>query len=147
MRRSTEFSLVVRSGRRARRGSLVVHQLTAVSPPAPDAATAVPDRGVVNPGVVGAGGVDVSSREPIVGLIVGKSVGGSVVRHRVSRRLRAELTQRLDRFPAGSAVVVRALPEAGRADSATLGADLDAALAQLVGRPQPASRSQPAGRG
>jgi len=66
-----------------------------------------------------------------VGLIVGKSVGGSVVRHRVSRRLRAQLAARLDRFAAGTGVVVRALPEAALASSAELGRDLDRALERL----------------
>ncbi|MDT7574979.1 MAG: ribonuclease protein component [Pseudonocardiales bacterium] len=71
---------------------------------------------------------------PRVGLIVGRTVGGSVERHRVSRRLRAQLAARLDRLPAGSGTVVRALPAAGAATSATLGADLDAALARLEAR-------------
>ena len=56
-----------------------------------------------------------------------------MVRHRVSRRLRAELARRLDVLPAGSGTVVRALPEAGTATSAELGADLERALAQLLG--------------
>jgi ribonuclease P protein component len=104
MRRSTDFASVVDGGDRARSGRLVVHQL---------------------PGSTAAA--------PLVGLVVGKTVGGSVVRHRVSRRLRAQLAARLDRLPAGSATVVRALPQSAAADSAQLGADLDAALAR-VGR-------------
>lgn len=67
-----------------------------------------------------------------VGLIVGKKVGGSVVRHQVSRRLRAQLSTRLNAVPAGSSVVVRALPEAADASSAELGQDLDAALRRLT---------------
>lgn len=66
------------------------------------------------------------------GLIVSKKVGGSVVRHQVSRRLRAELAARLDRLPAGASLVVRALPEASGASSDRLGRDLDAALSRLV---------------
>jgi ribonuclease P protein component len=104
MRRSTEFAVVVRSGVRARRGQLVVH---------------------LRP--------DVTDAEPHVGLIVGRSVGGSVVRHRVSRRLRAQLAQRLERLPQRSGTVVRALPGAAAASSAQFGADLDAALARLTG--------------
>jgi ribonuclease P protein component len=59
---------------------------------------------------------------------VSKAVGGSVVRHRVSRRLRHLLAPRLDGLPAGAMVVVRALPPAAEATSAELGVDLDAGL-------------------
>jgi ribonuclease P protein component len=109
MRRSTDFASVVRSGERARGGRIVVHQL---------------------PGLTAAA--------PLVGLVVGKTVGGSVARHRVSRRLRAQLAARLDRLPAGSGTVVRALPPCADADSAQLGADLDKALARVS--PQVATR-------
>jgi ribonuclease P protein component len=104
MRRSTEFTQVVRSGSRVRRGSLVVHLHPAVT-----------------------------SSTPHVGLVVGKSVGGSVVRHRVSRRLRAQLAQRVDRLPANAGLVIRALPDAAVATSAQFAADLDAALSRLLG--------------
>jgi ribonuclease P protein component len=104
MRRSREFDAVTRSGSRARRGALVVHQR----------------RGL-------------GDGPPLIGLVVGRSVGGSVVRHQVSRRLRAQLAQRLDRLEPGSGTVVRALPAAASADSASLGRDLDAALNRLAG--------------
>jgi ribonuclease P protein component len=68
----------------------------------------------------------------LVGFVVGKSVGGSVVRHRVSRRLRAVLAARLPTLPAGSATVVRALPDAASASSAELSADVDSAFARLT---------------
>jgi ribonuclease P protein component len=103
MRRSTDFTSVVRSGSRSRRGCVVVHH-----------------RATLGPGPA------------LVGLVVGRSVGGSVVRHRVSRRLRAQLAQRLDRLPAGTGLVVRALPEAATADSAEIGRDLDAAIDRLL---------------
>jgi ribonuclease P protein component len=73
-------------------------------------------------------GTGVASR---VGLVVGKAVGPSVVRHRVSRRLRAQLQQRLDRIPSGAKLVVRALPETSTAPSAALGRDLSRALEKL----------------
>ena len=106
LRRSTEFAAVLRSGARARRGQLLVHQQRVLS-----------------------------DGPATVGLVVGKSVGGSVVRHRVSRRLRAQLALRLDALPNGSGTVVRALPGAARATSAELGVDLHAALRRLA-RPQ-----------
>jgi ribonuclease P protein component len=103
MRRSTEFASVVRSGARARRGQVVVHWHRALC-----------------------------TGKPVVGLVVGKSVGGSVARHAVSRRLRAQLAMRLDSLGEGTGVVVRALPGAAQATSAQLGADLDAALDRLT---------------
>jgi ribonuclease P protein component len=60
--------------------------------------------------------------------VVSKAVGCSVVRHRVSRRLRHLLAPRLDGLPAGALLVVRALPPAAAATSAELGEDLDAGL-------------------
>lgn len=67
-----------------------------------------------------------------VGLVVGKTVGPAVVRNQVKRRLRALMRARLDRLPAGSVLVVRALPPAASAGSAALAADLDAGLARLL---------------
>jgi putative membrane protein insertion efficiency factor/ribonuclease P protein component len=104
MRRSDEFTSVVRGGARTRRGRLVVHFEPDLS-------------------------ADVAPR---VGLIVGKSVGRSVVRHRVARRLRAQLAEWLAVLPAGSGVVVRALPGAAAATSEELAIDLDAALRWLL---------------
>jgi ribonuclease P protein component len=54
-----------------------------------------------------------------------------VVRNTVTRRLRALVRDRLDVLPAGSTLVVRALPPAGSASFAELGEDLDACLAKL----------------
>jgi ribonuclease P protein component len=108
LRSSREFSQVVRRGLRAGRPSLVAHLLLT--------GTAEPPR---------------------AGLVVSKAVGGSVVRHRVARRLRHLLRLRLDALPQGSLLVVRATPAAAAAPSAALGADLDVALGRLV--PQAAS--------
>ena len=73
-----------------------------------------------------------------VGLVVGKTVGSAVTRTRVKRRLRAVAAARVRTLPAGSLVVVRANPAAAEATSADLGADLDRALARLLGsRPVP----------
>jgi ribonuclease P protein component len=103
MRSSADFSKVVRDGARVRRGSVVIHQL--------------------------AGGPVTAA--PLIGLVVGRGIGQSVVRHRVSRRLRAQLALRLGRLPAASATVVRALPAASTATSTQLGHDLDAAFDRL----------------
>jgi ribonuclease P protein component len=68
------------------------------------------------------------------GLVVSKAVGGSVVRTRVSRRLRHQLRPLVADLPAGTRLVVRAAPPAATADSAALGADLRTALDRLAGR-------------
>ena len=110
MRRAGDFATVIRTGHRARSGRLLVHHTAALSPVSAES-------------------------PPLVGLVVGKPVGGSVVRHAVSRKLRAQLATRLDRLPAGSGTVVRVLPGGGDASSAQLGGDLDSAFARLMGRP------------
>lgn len=68
------------------------------------------------------------------GFVVSRAVGGSVVRHAVVRRLRAVTIGALATLPAGSRLVVRALPEAATASSARLAADLDAAITAARGR-------------
>lgn len=66
------------------------------------------------------------------GFVVGKSVGNSVVRHRVTRRLRAAVREELDRLPVTADLVVRARPEAATADSAHLRSDLRRGLDRLL---------------
>jgi ribonuclease P protein component len=105
LRSAADFASVTKRGRRSRCGSVVVYLL------AEPAEKAGPSQ---------------------VGLVVGKAVGSSVVRHQVSRRLRAQLTQRLDRIPSGAKLVVRALPETSEASSAELGRDLGRALDKLT---------------
>lgn len=108
LRSRTDFSDVVRRGRRASRPLLTVHLLT--------------------DGTAG----DVGG-PPRAGLVVSKAVGGSVVRHRVARRLRHQLRPVLTDLPEGARLVVRAAPRAAAADSVALAADLRAAVHRLVG--------------
>lgn len=116
--RRPDFASTIRRGRRAGRTRLVVHldQTRPAAVPAHDG--------------------------PRAGFVVSKAVGNAVVRHRVSRRLRHLVADRIDRFPPGSMLVVRALPAASDASSSELGADLDSAL-RAAQRPRPA---QPAPR-
>lgn len=67
------------------------------------------------------------------GFVVGKAVGNSVVRHRVTRRLRAVVAAELHRLPATADLVVRVLPEAAAASSDVLRRDLDAGMSRLLG--------------
>ena len=62
------------------------------------------------------------------GFVVSRAVGGSVVRHRVARRLRHLVAPRLGSLPPGSQLVVRALPPAAAATTTDLAVDLDTAL-------------------
>jgi len=112
LRRRPEFTAVVRSGRRAGRPTMVLHYL--------------PER------PVDAGGVS-----PRVGLVVGRAVGNSVVRHRVSRRLRAAAAGELHRLPLRADLVLRARPESADADFGTLCADLARGLDRLLGAGAP----------
>jgi len=66
-----------------------------------------------------------------VGFVVSKAVGNSVVRHRVTRRLRHLLRDRLGTVVPCCTLVVRALPPAAEAASAELGKDIDSALRRL----------------
>ncbi|MEV8516194.1 ribonuclease P protein component [Dactylosporangium sp. NPDC051484] len=62
------------------------------------------------------------------GFVVSKAVGNAVVRNAVKRRLRHLVRARIAALPAGSVLVVRALPEAAGLRYDMLERDLDAAL-------------------
>ena len=70
---------------------------------------------------------------PRAGFVVGKAVGNSVVRHRVTRRLRAVVREELHRIPPTGDLVVRARPEAADATSERLRADLVSGLDRVLG--------------
>jgi ribonuclease P protein component len=113
LRRRDEFTTAVRGGRRAGRGAVVVH-LTLPSQHDFDqpASAAPPAR---------------------AGFVVSKAVGGAVVRNQVKRRLRHLSRERLAALPAGSTLVVRALPLAADRSYQRLGVDLDKAIAAARG--------------
>ncbi|MGH3829377.1 MAG: ribonuclease P protein component [Pseudonocardiaceae bacterium] len=123
--RREDFAAAVRRGRRASCGCVVVH-LTRVGTDLADRASNA-NAAVDSPVSVSSGA---GTR---VGFVVGRAVGGSVVRHRVQRRLRHLMRSRVATLPAGALLVVRALPASAGASSAVLGADLDGALRRLIG--------------
>lgn len=84
MRRSADFGLAVRRGVRAPQPAIVVHARRHVGQ-APSAA-------------------------PLIGLIVAKSVGGSVDRHRVARQLRHAARAIVGELHPADRIVIRALP-------------------------------------
>ena len=71
---------------------------------------------------------------------VSSAVGNSVVRHRITRQLRATTLPLLQRLPAGTDLVVRALPAAREASFAALAADLTRCLRDDL-LPEPESTS------
>jgi len=66
---------------------------------------------------------------PRVGFVVSKKIGNAVVRNRVTRRLREIVRPHFASLPAGSAIVLRALPGIAEQPFAELQADVDSALA------------------
>lgn len=124
MRSPIDFGLTVR-GVRSARPTVVVHARR-LAPTTSSPSTSTTDH-------------------PSVGFVVPKAVGGAVVRNRVKRRLRHLVRSELMRTPAGTQLVVRALPAA--ASSPRLAEDLASAwsrsLAKLAERssgvPSPAA--------
>lgn len=105
MTRSTDFGVTVRQGVRAVQPDLVVHAL----------------RG-------GSGDSGDRTDGPKIGLVVSKSVGTAVQRHRVSRRLRHVARAMLGDLDVSDRVVIRALPGSRDALSARLESELRVAL-------------------
>ncbi|WP_166346188.1 ribonuclease P protein component [Phytoactinopolyspora limicola] len=105
LRRSREFTTAVRQGSAARAASVVVHVAVTEEP--------IPAK---------------------VGFVVGRAVGGAVVRNTVRRRLRHLMADKVDHLPAGSTLVVRALPRAAGASSSQLAGELDRALSGALRR-------------
>jgi ribonuclease P protein component len=101
MTRSAEFGQTVSKGIRAVQPDLVVHALRVDDP---------------------------ESHTPKIGLVVSKSVGSAVDRHRVSRRLRHVARGVVNELAAGDRIVIRALPSSRHAISARLDQELRLAL-------------------
>jgi ribonuclease P protein component len=121
MRASAEFSDTVAHGVRHAAGPLVIHLRRDDASPA--------------------------DASPHVGLVVSRAVGNAVVRHRVSRRLRHALAERLGTLPPGSHVVVRALPAAAHSPSPVLATALDRALTRATGSSSATAHDEPAAAG
>jgi ribonuclease P protein component len=108
LRRSRDFADTVRGGRRAGRGSIVVHFI----PPASAEVTS---------GLPG-------DQPAKAGFVVSKAVGGAITRNRVKRRLRHIVAARMAELPPGCSIVVRALPSAAVAGYPAMAKDFDDAL-------------------
>ena len=102
MTRSTEFGATVSQGMRAVQPDLVVHTLRCTD--------------------------DAGEGGPRIGLVVAKSVGSAVQRHRVARRLRHVARTVIDELDPADRVVIRALPSSRYAISARLEQEVRTAL-------------------
>ena len=105
IRRAEEFRAVLRGGIRAASPTLVVHVMA------------------TDPGT-----------DARAGFIVGRSVGGSVVRHRVTRQLRHLMATQLDHLAPGTDVVIRALPRSAETSSREMSAELSTALGRALAK-------------
>ncbi|MFV1365314.1 ribonuclease P protein component [Mycolicibacterium elephantis] len=101
MTRSSDFGATVSRGLRVVQPDLVVHTLRA-------------DNGAED--------------GPKIGLVVSKSVGTAVQRHRVARRLRHVARSVIDELDPADRVVIRAMPSSRHAISARLEQELRSAL-------------------
>jgi ribonuclease P protein component len=127
MRSGTDFAAAVRRGRRAGSPRVVLHLVhtdaadgdRAAAPAATSSDRPTPDREASAP------------TGPRVGFVVSKSVGGSVVRHRVARRLREAVRPHLAVLPSDVLVVVRAQPAAATSSFDDLVADVTRLLTRL----------------
>ena len=75
-----------------------------------------------------------SSEAARCGLIINKNVGNSVVRHNVARKIRHIIAANLTSLPAGSLLVVRALPASNTAD---LKSETTELISKLVKKSEP----------
>lgn len=66
------------------------------------------------------------------GFVVSKSVGPAVTRNLVKRRLRAASRELVPTLPAGTDVIVRALPGSDRVDWVTLQSELAAGVGRIA---------------
>ncbi len=112
----------IRRGRRARRGCVVAHVMT---PPYRDSQ----------------GEESISTAR--AAFAVGRSVGNSVERHRVVRRLRSVTSPILTQLPPGTRVVLRALPEARNATTDQLAMDAQQAITKAFAGDGPMTTSEP----
>jgi ribonuclease P protein component len=117
--RSDDLRWVSRAGRRSGSATIVVHLVV-------DDASSGPEQ-----------------VPPRVGFVVSRAVGGSVIRHRVVRRLRHLCRDRLAILPPGSELVVRALGPAAHASYQELGADLDRCLERALSNRRGDHRPRP----
>lgn len=68
---------------------------------------------------------------PKCGLIINKSVGGSVVRHTLARKLRHAVVPHIPKLPAGSLLVIRAL---AKNNPESVGAEVEKLINKLLER-------------
>ncbi len=146
LKRRGEFAATIRGGRRAGRGSVVVHATVTDPSSALMISTSTSSMSTVEQQHEEPARAEGSTPPARAGFVVSKAVGGAVARNRVKRRLRALMRDKLAGLPAGTDVVVRAQPGAADRAYPLLADDLDAALAAAM-RPGRPGRGSGRGRG
>ncbi|WP_409435865.1 ribonuclease P protein component [Mycobacterium sp. SMC-14] len=117
MRRSADFGATVKHGRRAVQPDVILYDRVIC-----DRRTDVSEESA---------GDSVTALTPRVGLIIAKSVGSAVDRHRVARRLRHVVREVLADLEPQEHLVIRALPGSKGATSDVLGIQLRAGLRSI----------------
>lgn len=100
VRLGSDFAVILRRGRRAKRGAVVVH---------------LAER-------------DTHLSGARAGFIVSRAVGTAVARNKVKRRLRHAVARQIPQWPDNLDVVVRALPSAAGTSFGKLATDVEAAV-------------------
>ncbi|MGB3476173.1 MAG: ribonuclease P protein component [Mycobacterium sp.] len=117
MRRSADFGATVKHGRRAVQPDVILYDRVIY-----DRRTDVSEESA---------GDSATALTPRVGLIIAKSVGSAVDRHRVARRLRHVVREVLADLEPQEQLVIRALPGSKGATSDALGTQLRAGLRSI----------------
>ncbi|OBG39881.1 ribonuclease P protein component [Mycolicibacter heraklionensis] len=117
MRRSADFGATVKHGRRAVQPDLILYDRVIH-----DRRTDPSEESAVR---------DAAATSPRVGLIIAKSVGNAVDRHRVARRLRHVAREVLTDLEPREQLVIRALPSSNGATSDELGTQLRTGLRSI----------------
>ena len=91
---SSDFARVTKTGRRTTTNSLIGYFLI--------------------------GDQNQSTKPAKLGLIIGKSVGNSVVRHRIARQVRHAVREQINNLPNGTMLVIRAMKKPENAFQETL---------------------------
>jgi len=114
LRSSSDFSRTTKTGHRATSHNLVLYFLSPAQTPTSTNSSRNSNEG----------------SEPKLGLIINKSIGGSVTRHQIARQLRHIARTKINSFPPHTLLVVRVLKKIENYETELI-ENLDKALARI----------------